>query len=190
MSINLIERLGICQKALKRYSQYVVSCFHMIQNPELVCLRRVDDYLADLSEFSPLMDTEVVVESPRIFGVNVMCLRHKIANDDRMSMDINVSSSLSKVCLFHSFVTAQNSRMLSLSSYKISNSGWLQMVFLNPSLVLKGMSPYDLDTIRFDWPLKYATIGCHFIWIHILTYLSGIPISRNIYTNQIATRFW
>ena len=123
MSINLIERLGICQKALKRYSQYVVSCFHMIQNPELVCLRRVDDYLADLSEFSPLMDTEVVVESPRIFGVNVMCLRHKIANDDRMSMDINVSSSLSKVCLFHSFVTAQNSRMLSLSSYKISNSG-------------------------------------------------------------------
>ena len=57
ISINLIERLAICQKVLKNYTRYSVSCFRLIQSPQLICLRSIDDYFTDLSEYSSKMDT-------------------------------------------------------------------------------------------------------------------------------------
>ena len=57
VSINLIERLAICQKVIKQYTEYVLSCFLLIQNPQLIYLRSVDDYIGELNEYTLRMDS-------------------------------------------------------------------------------------------------------------------------------------
>ena len=57
--INLMERQAICFKILKNYSDYVLLCFQLIQEPNCIYLKTVEDYISDLNVFSSKMESGI-----------------------------------------------------------------------------------------------------------------------------------